>query len=62
MTIATKPPPPSPETVRLKGRCRSEKLKRTEIGRVSNGRLNEQPSETLLSVKMPTPIAGSASE
>src|SRR5262245_41316094 len=52
------PPPPSNETVRLNGRCRSQKLKRTSAGFESNGSANPAPSETCSSAKIPTATDG----
>ena len=54
MPIAKNPPPPSSETVRLNGRCRSEKLKRTSAGFESNGSVKPAPSDTCSSAKIPT--------
>ena len=54
--------PPSSDTVKLNGCSRVEKLKRTETGFESNGRLKAAPSDAFDSAKMPTPMAGSVSD
>ena len=60
--MAKKPPPPSSDTVRLNGRCRSEKLKRTSAGLASNGSRNPAPSERCSSAKIPTASDGTLIE
>ncbi len=61
-STAKNPPPPNPETVRMKGWYRSQKAKRRYMGVSQNGTYSPAPRLRFCMVMTPRPTVGMPSE